>query len=92
MNLLMNDFVTKSLLIRRELQNHRSWIEARLGVSLCDTVILQVGLDFAQIGIEKILGLSDPQQSTSRLIKRLSPLVRSAEIPPDVGPPGSTVD
>jgi hypothetical protein len=86
MNARMHEFATRPALLRRALEFHQDWIEKTLGVALADVVVFQVDLNLAQIGVEKILGCSSRPGATSRAVRRLRPLVASADIPPGFPP------
>jgi hypothetical protein len=83
MNARMHEFATRPALLRRALEFHQVWIEKTLGVALADIVIFQVDLNLAQIGVEKILGCSSRPGATSRAVRRLRPLIASADTPAD---------
>jgi hypothetical protein len=75
-----HEFATRPALLRKALEFHHDWIETTLGVALADVVIFQVDLNLAQIGVEKILACSS-RPDASRAVRRLRPLVASADIP-----------
>jgi hypothetical protein len=77
----MHEFATRPTLVRKALDFHQQWIETNLGVALADVVIFQVDLNLAQIGVEKILACSSRHDPTSRAVRRLRPLVVSADTP-----------
>jgi hypothetical protein len=79
-NARTHEFATRPALLRKALEFHQDWIETTLGVALADAVIFQVDLNLAQIGVEKILACSG-RPDASRAVKRLRPLVASADIP-----------
>jgi hypothetical protein len=81
MKLQLNDFATRSVVLRRSIERHQQWIEQTLGVPLAESVILETGSNLAQVGIEKILEHTSPNYVTSREIRRLRPLVAKAELP-----------
>jgi hypothetical protein len=72
--------------LRRAIKQHQQWIEQKLGVPIAETVILEVSINLAQIGVQKIFGCSDPENIASREMKRLRPLVASAETPTGLPP------
>jgi hypothetical protein len=80
MNASMHEFATRPTVLRKALEFHQEWIETTLGVAIADVVIFQVDLNLAQIGVEKILACSN-RPDASRAIRRLRPLVVSADIP-----------
>jgi hypothetical protein len=86
MNIHMHEFLPSTALLRRTLELHQSWIEASLGVSLADAVIIQVDVDLGQIGIEKILACSNRLDAAYKAARSLSPLLASAAIPPGFPP------
>jgi hypothetical protein len=75
-----HEFATRPALLRKALEFHQDWIETTLGVALVDTVIFQVDINLAQIGVEKILACSS-RPDASRAVRRLRPLVVSTDIP-----------
>jgi hypothetical protein len=79
-NVRTHEFATRPALLRKALEFHQDWIETTLGVALADAVIFQVDLNFAQIGVEMILACSS-RPDASRAVRRLRPLVASADIP-----------
>jgi hypothetical protein len=79
-NVRTHEFATRPALLRKALEFHQAWIETTLGVAIADAVIFQIDLNLAQIGVEKILACSSLRES-SRAIRRLRPLVDSADIP-----------
>jgi hypothetical protein len=81
MRLQQHDYATRPALLRRAIDVQRKWIEEKLGIPVSDTVIFETKLNLAQIGLEKILGCAQPHSRTPREIRRLRPLVKSAEIP-----------
>ncbi len=81
MRLQQHDYATRPALLRRAIDAQQSWIEEKLGVSVSDTVIFETRLNLAQIGLEKILGCAQGHSRTPREIRRLKPLVKTAEIP-----------
>jgi len=81
-----HEFATKPTVPRKALELHQEWIEATLGCALADVVIFQVDLNLAQIAVEKILACSSRPDATSRVVRRLRPLVVSANIPPGFPP------
>jgi hypothetical protein len=85
MNTRVHEFATRPALLRKLLVLHQDWIETTLGVALADAVIFQVDLNLAQIGVEKILACSS-RPDASRTVRRLRPLVASADIPPGFPP------
>jgi hypothetical protein len=86
MNASMHEFATRPTVLRKALEFHQEWIEATLGIALADVVMFQVDLNLAQIGVEKILACSSRPDATSRVVRRLRPLVISANIPPGFPP------
>jgi hypothetical protein len=86
MNTSVHEFATRPTVLRKALEFHQQWIEATLGVALADVVIFQVDLNLAQIGVEKIISCSSKPDATSRAVRRLRPLVLSADIPPGFPP------
>jgi hypothetical protein len=86
MKTLLHEFLPSPVLLRKTLESHKSWMEAKLGVALADAVILEVDIDLAQIGVEKILGCSTRADATSRAARSLIPLLASAETPPGFPP------
>jgi hypothetical protein len=74
MKTLLHEFLPSPVLLRKTLESHQSWMEAKLGVALADAVILEVDIDLAQIGVEKILGCSTRADATSRAARSLIPL------------------
>jgi hypothetical protein len=76
------EFATRPDLLRGTIERRRLWIESKLGVHLADCVMVEVGIDIAQIALERILGLATTPASTraSRLLRKL---VIGAEVPPD---------
>jgi hypothetical protein len=85
MNARMHEFATRPTVLRKALEFHQDWIETSLGVALADVVIFQVDLNLAQIGVEKILACSN-RPDASRAVRRLQPLVVSADIPHGFAP------
>jgi hypothetical protein len=79
-NARTHEFATRPALLRKALEFHQDWIETTLGVALADVVIFQVDLNLAQIGVEKILACSN-RPDASRAVRRLRPLVASADTP-----------
>jgi hypothetical protein len=79
-NARTHEFATRPALLRKALEFHQAWIETTLGVALADIVIFQIDLNLAQIGIEKILACSNRPEA-SRAVRRLRPLVTSADTP-----------
>lgn len=86
MTLQQHDYATHPALLRRAIDAQQNWIEQKLGVRMSDTVIFETKLNLAQIGLEKILGCAQPNSRTPREIRRLRPLVKTAEIPADWSP------
>jgi ATPase family associated with various cellular activities (AAA) len=82
----IHEFATRPALLRRALEFHQDWIERTLEVTLADVVIFQVDLNLAQIGVEKILACSSRPGATSRAVRRLRPVVASADMPPGFPP------
>jgi hypothetical protein len=85
-NIPVYSYATRPFQLRNAIGAHREWIEAQLGCSLADVVIVETSVDLAQISIERILGQSEDRADVSRSIRRLRSLVASAEIPPGVPP------
>ncbi len=83
---IVNEFAVRPDLLRRAVAQHRSWIEQRLGVSLCDIVILESDLDLTQIGIELLLAIPPAGHPTSSIASGLRPFVLSATTPPEFPP------
>lgn len=81
---IVNEYSTRSDLLRSAITQHKTWIEQQLGVSLADVIIVESDLDIAQIGIELFLGATPTSRPTSPLAKRLRPLVLSASTPPEL--------
>jgi ATPase family associated with various cellular activities (AAA) len=79
-NVRTHEFATRPALLRKALEFHQAWIETTLGVAFADVVIFQIDHNLAQIGVEKILACSD-RPDASRAVRRLRPLVASADIP-----------
>ena len=79
-NVRTHEFATRPALLRKALEFHQDWIETTLGVAIADVVIFQIDLNLAQIGVEKILACSSLREA-SRAVRRLRPLVVSADIP-----------
>jgi hypothetical protein len=77
----MHDFVTRPALLRKAIEARQQWIEQQLGVAIGDAVIFEVRVNLAQIAIEKVLRCSISQDLSSREMRRLRPLVVSAEVP-----------
>jgi hypothetical protein len=75
-----HEFATRQALLRKALEFHQDWIETTLGVAIADVVIFQIDLNLAQIGVEKILACSNLREA-SRAVRRLRPLVVSADTP-----------
>jgi ATPase family associated with various cellular activities (AAA) len=75
-----HEFATRPALLRKALAFHQDWIETTLGVALADVVIFQIDLNLAQIGVEKIIACSSLHEA-SRAVRRLRPLVVSADTP-----------
>jgi hypothetical protein len=75
-----HEFATRPALLRKALEFHQNWIETILGVAIADVVIFQTDLNLAQIGVEKFLACSN-RPDASRAVRRLRPLVVSADIP-----------
>jgi hypothetical protein len=86
MTLQQRDFATRPDLVRRAIEARQIWIEQKLGVPLSDTVIFETTLNLSQIGLEKILGCVQAHSRTPREIRRLRPLVKTAEIPSGSSP------
>jgi hypothetical protein len=85
MNAHTHEFVTRPALLRKAVEFHQSWIETTLGISIADVVIFQLDLNLAQVGVEKILACSSLREA-SRAVRRLHPLVASADTPPGFPP------
>jgi hypothetical protein len=79
-NIRTHEFATRPALLRKALEFHQDWIETTLGVAIADVVIFQIDLNLAQIGVERILACSS-RPDASRAVRRLRPLVASADIP-----------
>jgi hypothetical protein len=73
-------------LIRQTLANHREWIEAQLGAPLAETVIFEGLSNLSQIGVDKLLTVSDLRSSGKPEQRRLRTFVARAEIPPEYSP------
>lgn len=86
MEFLVNDFATRSSIVRRAVEARQNWIEEKLGVPLSEAVILETSFNLAQIGVEKILGLSRPSVDEHRATRRLRTFVAETEVPPGVPP------
>src|ERR1035437_7819884 len=65
---IVNEFAVRPDLVRRAIAQHRTWIEGQLGVSLSDVVILESGLDIAQIGVELLLAVPPARRPRSVLL------------------------
>jgi hypothetical protein len=81
MSVLVHEFATKPALLRRALELHQRWLEEKLRVPFSETVILETDVDLTEIAIERLLSCSGPQQTKSRTLSRLRPLLISAEVP-----------
>jgi hypothetical protein len=81
MRFQQHDYATRPALLRRAIDAQQKWIEEKLGVPVSDTVIFETRLNLAQIGLERILGCVQAHPGTPREIRRLRPLVKTAEIP-----------
>jgi len=86
MEFQLHNYATRPDLLRNAIDMHKEWIEAKIGVPLSDTVIVETGLNLAQIGVEKVLGLEPESTSAPRSIRRLRMLVAAAETPVDLPP------
>lgn len=86
MEFQLHNYATRPALLRNAIDAQREWIEAKIGVPLSDAVIVETGLNLAQIGVEKVLGLEPESTSTPRSIRRLRMLVATAETPVDLPP------
>jgi hypothetical protein len=81
MRLQQHDYVTRPALLRRAIDAQQGWIEEKLGVRVSEAVIFETSLNLSQIGLEKILGCAQAHTNTPRAVRRLRPLVKTAEIP-----------
>jgi hypothetical protein len=81
MRLQQHDYVTRPALLRRAIDAQQGWIEEKLGVPVSEAVIFETTLNLSQIGLEKILGCAQAHSNTPRAVRRLRPLVKTAEIP-----------
>ena len=86
LNIPVHSYATRPFQLRKDINAHQEWIEAQLGCSLADAVIVETSVDLAQISIERILGQSEDRADVSPSIRRLRSFVVSVEIPPGVTP------
>jgi hypothetical protein len=85
MNTFLQEFATRTELIRCAIAAHQEWIETKLGVSLSEAVIFD-GLDnLSQVGLDKILSIADARRSFPAA-RRLRTFTASAELPPPCSP------
>ncbi|HKO17533.1 MAG TPA: hypothetical protein VJU82_01475, partial [Acidobacteriaceae bacterium] len=80
------EFATRSALIRQALAAHQPWIEQKLGVPISDAVIFDSIGNLSQVGLDKLLALTDIRETGSREQRRLRPFVAEAEVPPRYPP------
>jgi len=80
------EFATRSALVRQRIEAHQHWIEEKLGVGLSEAVVIDGLPNLSQVGVEKVLGVSNPRQVGKRASNRLAPLVANAEIPSQFPP------
>ncbi len=82
----LQEFATRSSLIRKSVSAHQPWIEAMLGVPLSETVIIDDLPNLSEVGVPKFLGLVESWNPCNRASRRLRPLVAKADIPPHYPP------
>jgi len=81
-----HQFATRYTLIRQALANHRTWIEAQLGISLEEAIVFDGLTNLSQIGVDKLLAVSDRKSKCGPEHRRLLTLVAQANIPPEYPP------
>jgi hypothetical protein len=86
MSIQMHEFLPTQFLLRRALESHQTWMEAKLGVTLAEAVIFKIDFDLTQIAVEKILGCSDRLDPDYKAARSLTPFLASAEIPSGFAP------
>lgn len=79
----LTEFAVRPNLLRRAVAKHQGWIEEQLGAPLSEMAIIETDLEIAQLGVGLVLSVSQDSASISSLVKRLSPLVVSATVPPE---------
>ncbi|QNI32001.1 hypothetical protein H7849_23805 [Alloacidobacterium dinghuense] len=81
------EFVARPMLIRRALAEHQTWIEEKLGVPLSDAIIFdRVDKNLPQVGLEKVLALTDIVRTGTPEQRRLRTFVAEADVPPNYPP------
>jgi ATPase family associated with various cellular activities (AAA) len=80
------EYATTPDILRQTIERQREWIEAKLGVPLSEAVFFETSLDLARIALDNLLNPSSENESKPKAIRRLRPLVASAETPPDFPP------
>jgi len=86
MNFKVSNCAPRPALIRRAIEPQRRWIEAQIGISLSEAVLVESRLNLAQIGVEKVLGHMQDPANTSRAIGRLRSFVATAQMPSGMPP------
>jgi ATPase family associated with various cellular activities (AAA) len=86
MSCQLHDFATRPTLIRGAIEAWRPRIEAKLGASLDDAVIIETRHNLAQIGVEALLGVEQNRVGSSKITRRLKTFLVAAEIPPGLPP------
>lgn len=81
-----HQFATRHFMIRQALANHRQWIEEQLGVPLSEAVVFEGLTNLSQIGVDKLLSMSDLRSSGKPEQRRLRTLVEQAKLPPQCPP------
>jgi hypothetical protein len=82
-----SEFPARPALIRGALAEHQTWIEQKLGVPLSDAIIFdQVVSNLPQVGLEKLLKLTDIVSTGTPEQRRLRTFVAEADVPPGYPP------
>ena len=82
MHELNHTYSPRTAQIRRAVEQHKEWIEARLGTKLTDAVILATDISFCDAALPRLIGYADPSAPVSTAISRLKDRLQSVEAPP----------
>jgi|SRR5579883_1000323 len=82
----VQEFATRTALVRQALATHRHCIEQKLGAPLSEAVIFDRLKNLSQVGVDKLLAITDVRNTAKPEQRRLQTFVADAEVPPEYTP------